>query len=358
VVSISAVAFVACDEDTDQPLPEPCADFPFDAVPPPDWSPGDTLSFRPPGFIPQDVPVGNPITERGLELGRMLFYDPILSGDSTLACAGCHQQEHAFADSLRFSKGINGEEGARNAPHLTNAGWLDLQFWDGRRSSLEGQAQDPVTDVNEMDLTWEEAVCRLQNHPHYPARFAAAFGTPLVTKDRTLNAIGQFERSLVSANSRFDRFVLGLGSLTQDEIIGLTLFQTERADCFHCHLPDLGLWTTNTFHNIGIDSVLVDLGRGSITDDPLDIGKFKAPSLRNLAFTAPYMHDGRFETLREVVDHYNSGGFRSPNVDPLIRVDIGLGLTETEIDQLIAFLHTLSDSSFVTNPDYSNPFQP
>ncbi len=324
------------------------------APPPPGVLP-DTFSIRVAGFPLMLVPQDNPTSHRGVALGRRLFHDPILSGDSTLSCSGCHVQSFAFSDrGTRFSTGIDGIAGFRNAPALINPGWSLKQFWDGRMPDLERQALEPVPNPIEMHLEWSEGVRRLQRHAEYPELFRAVFGTAEITRTRVTQAIAQFERTMVSNRSRYDRFLRRQVTFTASEQNGFLLFFTERGDCFHCHLD--GLFTDRGFRNNGIDSVITDPGLRSVTNNPNDRGKFKSPTLRNVGLTAPYMHDGRFATLEEVLDHYNDGGFFSPTVDPLIRVGRGLGLTPQEKADIIAFLHTLTDSAFVTDPSFASPF--
>lgn len=307
------------------------------------------------------IPADNPQTEEGIFLGRKLFYDPILSGNGTQACASCHKPNNSFTDDLRFSIGIDGIEGTRNSMPLYNMAWNTNNkfFWDGRAISLEKQALEPVENPIEMHNTWENAVGSLQNHGEYPELFNKAFGTTTITKELTVKAIAQFERTLISANSPFDRYLLGENSLTPQEINGFQIFMDEdRGDCFHCHGSNTNpLWTDNIFHNNGLDAIITDKGLGAVTGDPNDDGKFKSPSLRNLAYTAPYMHDGRFETLDEVIDHYSEGLVYSPTIDPLMKsiADGGVQLTESDKADLKAFLLSLSDPSFISNPDFQNP---
>jgi len=326
------------------------------ALPPPGVLP-DTFSIRVAGFPRMLVPADNPTSHQGVALGRRLFYDPILSGDGTLSCAGCHVQSFAFSDrGTRFSTGIDGIAGHRNAPALVNPGWSSKQFWDGRMPDLERQALEPVPNPIEMHLSWDEGVRRLQRHADYPALFRAAFGTATITPTRVTQAIAQFERTMVSNRSRYDRFLRREAILTTSEQRGYFLFFTEVGDCFHCHQD--GLFSDRGFRNNGIDSMITDPGLAAVTNNPNDRGKFKSPTLRNVALTAPYMHDGRFATLEEVIDHYDRGGFYSPTVDPLIRVGRGLGLTAQDKADLLAFLHTLTDSAFVTDPALASPFPP
>jgi cytochrome c peroxidase len=316
----------------------------------------DPLVISAPGFPAMPVPPDNPTTRQGVELGRHLFYDPILSGDSTMSCASCHAPEFAFTDhGKRVSRGIRGFDGRRNAPSLTNIGWNQTQFWEGRRLTLEQQAGDPVPAHDEMDLPWADAVRRLQRSASYPALFRAAFRSADISQDRAVKAIAQFERTFVSVNSPYDRFLRGAGTLTASERHGYVLFFTEKADCFHCHVNNT--FTDFGFQNNGLDSIFVDPGRSAVTFDDNDVGKFKTPTLRNIVFTAPYMHDGRFATLEEVLDHYDSHAKYTPTVNPFIRVNgRTLGLSPQDKLDVIAFLKTLTDSSFVNNPSLRSPF--
>ena len=307
------------------------------------------------------VPTNNPLTEEGVALGRKLFFDPILSGDGTLSCAGCHSPENAFTDSRQFSIGIDGIAGTRNSMPLFNMAWNFEQdfFWDGRAKSIEAQALEPVINPIEMHNTWENAVASLQSHSEYPLLFSQAFGTETISADLVTKAIAQFERTLISANSRFDRHSMGENVLTQSELRGLDVFMDEtRGDCFHCHgNPNSPLWTDNIFHNNGLDEIITDRGLGLVTGDPRDFGKFKSPSLRNLAYTAPYMHDGRFATLDEVINHYSEGLVYSETIDPLMKAvgEGGVQLSEQDKADLKAFLLSLSDPSFIANPSFQNP---
>lgn len=301
-------------------------------------------------------PADNPLTVEGVALGRRLFYDPILSGDSTQACAQCHNQGNAFGDTRRFSEGIHGIKGTRHAPTIVNPGWIPDMFWDGRAGGLEDQAREPVPNPIEMALPWPEAIARLTRHAEYPDLFCAVFGDRKITQGRVVKAIAQFERTFVSANTKYDRFRRGEEALSPAEQRGYDIFRTEVGDCFHCH--DELFFATSTFHNTGLDSIPVDYGRYEATGDPADIGKFKSMTLRNVEVTAPYMHDGRFATLEEVLHHYNEGFHDGNDVDPLIRARLSRPpMTPGEIDTLIIFLReALTDHEFLTNPDLSNPF--
>ncbi len=311
-------------------------------------------------IIPPVIPNTNPQTIEGVALGKTLFFDPILSGDNSQACADCHAPQNAFTDTSRFSDGIDGTLGTRNSMPLFNLAWnYDEQFfWDGKSFSLEHQAFSPVTDPTEMKSSWTDVVQKLQQHPEYPTLFEQAFGTQRIDSTLVTKAIAQFERTLISANSKFDKFLLGEVNLTPEEQNGFDVFMDEaRGDCFHCHGSDKNpLWTDNAFHNNGLDATFTDLGLGTVTGDPADNGKFRSPSLRNLEFTAPYMHDGRFNTLEEVIEHYSEGLQNSPTIDPLMKKVAlgGVGLSEKDKSDLKAFLLTLSDYDFISNPDFLN----
>lgn len=306
------------------------------------------------------IPTDNPQTVEGAALGKKLFFDRILSANGTQSCATCHSPQNAFADNLPTSLGIDGISGTRNSMPLFNLAWnYGERFnWDGSAFSLERQAEEPVENPIELHSDWNNVIQRLQNHPEYPELFQLAFNTSTITKELTTRALAQFERTLISANSKFDRYTLGQASLTPQELNGLDIFLREdKGDCFHCHgNPNNPLWTDNDFHNNGLDATFTDLGLGAITGDPNDNGKFRSPSLRNLAYTAPYMHDSRFETLDEVINHYSEGLQNSPTIDPLMKqiAQGGVQLSTQEKADLKAFLLTLSDPSFVNNPDFQN----
>lgn len=322
------------------------------------------------GTTPES-PENNPITEHGVALGRELFYETLLSSDSSISCGSCHKQELGFGDDKQFSNGVGGTTLSRHTPSLSNMLWRNFFFWDGRATSLEDQARGPIENPDEMNLEMEEAVIRLRATENYADLFSKAFGDTGITEDRILMAIAQFERTLVSGNSRFDRYKLGEIELTEQELRGEQLFNThpianndERgANCADCHVALMQ--TDDLFHNIGLDENNEDdLGLGGITFNPNDFGKFKTPSLRNVAISGPYMHDGRFETLEEVLEHYNEHVQQNANLDPLMFATNNpsngeafqdLGLTEQEIEDVIAFLHTLTDDDYLTEPDFSDP---
>lgn len=306
------------------------------------------------------IQLDNPQTVEGVALGKKLFFETLLSADNTQSCASCHAPANAFTDSDQFSVGIDGLAGNRNSMPLFNLAFNydEKFFWDGRVFSLEHQALQPVENPIEMHNMWTTVVDDLQNTEDYPELFLKAFGTSNLSKELVTKAIAQFERTLISGNSKFDRHLLGTATLTSEELNGFNIFMDEtRGDCFHCHgNVNNPLWTDNMFHNNGLDATFTDLGLGEVSGDPADNGKFKSPSLRNLAFTAPYMHDGRFNTLDEVINHYSEGLQNSSTIDPLMKkVDEGgVHLTTQEKADLKAFLLTLSDHEFITNPDFQN----
>ncbi|WP_299521499.1 cytochrome c peroxidase [Winogradskyella sp.] len=311
-------------------------------------------------IIPPVIPSDNPQTVEGVALGKKLFFDTILSADGTKSCASCHSPQNAFTDNSPTSVGIDGIAGMRNSMPIFNLAWNDNERfnWDGSALSLERQAEEPVQNPIELHSNWDNVVDRLLAHPEYPELFELAFKTSTITKELTTKAIAQFERTLISANSKFDQYTLGEATLTAQELNGLNIFLREdKGDCFHCHgSPNSPLWTNNDFHNNGLDATFTDLGLGAVTGDPSDNGKFRTPSLRNLAYTAPYMHDGRFATLDEVIDHYSEGLQNSPTIDPLMKqiAQGGVQLTAQEKADLKAFLLTLSDTSFINNPEFQN----
>lgn len=331
---------------------------------------GDSNAFDPTPYtlkIPTNlgwsafpVPADNPMTVSGVELGKKLFFDPILSANNTQSCASCHLPEKSFDDPRRFSIGINGQQGVRNAMPLFNLGWAEKYnvtmhrfFWDGGANSIERQVFGPILNPVEMaNTSLEDVVRRLQQHPEYPGLFRKAFGSDSITSIRLAKAIAQYERTLISANSPWDKAERRERVRTPSEINGMIIFSTEKGDCFHCHGNlNSPFFTDFSFHNNGLDAVQSDSGLYRITGKPEDIGRFKTPSLRNLVFTAPYMHDGRFNTLMEVIEFYNSGTRNSPTVDPMISKNFdkgGLNLTPQEKLDLLNFLISLSDTSFTT----------
>lgn len=346
------------------------------------YDPKPYTVIKPDHFPQVPIPADNPITVDGVQLGRRLFYDPILSGDSTQSCASCHLPQGSFTDNLAVSVGIDGIAGRRSAMSLMNIAYAtNGLFWDGRSPDLEDQALRPVEDPIEMHNTWTNVVAKLKFHPTYPALFRKAFGinnTNDMTKELAAKAMAQFERILISSGtSKFDRYLQGEKDiLDDDELDGKLMYFEEGgpvglpdAQCFHCH-GGLTL-TGNQYFNNGLTEAATledfpDKGRGGFNGKATDNGKFRSPTLRNIGLTAPYMHDGRFQTLEEVIEHYSSHGKNSPNKDPLIP-QVGYpipgtsplqytGLNASHKKALVKFLHTLTDTTFVNNPDIQNPF--
>lgn len=313
------------------------------------------------------IPADNPLTHEGIQLGRKLFYEEKLSANNRVSCATCHQQKLAFTDGKKFSTGIDGVPTKRNSMSLANLLWVRNFFWDGRAIGLEAQAVFPMTDPHEMGQSMAASVEKLKKEKDYPGLFNQAFGTPEINEDRMVKAISQFERTLVSAGSRYDDYLNGSYTPTQQEQEGMGLFmmgnstqnKTRGANCGHCHgTPKL---YKELFHNNGLDAQPVDAGRMDVTGEKYDLGRFRVPTLRNIALTGPYMHDGRFATLEEVLDHYNDHISESETLSPFLKnedkgtVGIGLKLSGNEKQAILAFLHMLTDSAFINNPGFSDP---
>ena len=315
-----------------------------------------------------ELPEDNPLTVQGIRLGRMLFYETALSANGKIACATCHRQELAFTDGKQFSAGVDGSLQPRNTMALVNLLWVRHFFWDGRTRGLEQQADTPLTNVHEMGQPLAVSASRLTALHRYTKLFNAAFGSDDITGDRIVKALAQFERTLISANSKYDQFLRGEYQPTSSEANGIKLFFNNPdpvkgirgASCSHCH--DGPKTFAELYHNNGLDSIHKDPGREKITGLDIDRGRFRVVTLRNIALTAPYMHDGRFRTLEEVVDHYNEHILPSATLSPFLqhnsntRGGENLDLTAQEKKDLIAFLHLLTDSSFITDPRFSNPF--
>lgn len=310
------------------------------------------------------IPENNPLTEEGISLGKKLFFERKLSKNNQLSCASCHNPQSSFNDQGKaLSLGVGGTVGKRNAMPLFNLGWtkrISSTFnWHGSAVSLEEQAFGPVTDPLEMQESWPNVISKLQSDPTYPPLFESAFETNIIDSTLIVKAIAQFERTLISGNSRFDNYIkasLGLTingpSLTEQEIRGYNLFLDEtKGDCAHCHADGLTnpLITDFAFRNNGLDQN-PDSGFAMVSKNAQDIGKFKTPSLRNLVFTDPYMHDGRFTNLRQVVDFYIDNVQQSPTLDGFMKKP--RNLTNQEREDLVAFLKSITDSSFVRNPNF------
>ena len=316
-----------------------------------------------PNYFPtlNNIPADNPMTEEGVALGRKLFYDSRLCGRQDASgitnCASCHHQENSFESG----------HGNMDTHHvmlpLVNLAWNTTGLgWNGGVASLEDMVLAAVTAENEINGDTAQVVQLLQATDEYPDLFFKAFGSSKITFVNIEKAIAQFVRSLVSANSKFDRYLRGEEQLTQEELNGYLLFVTEEgADCFHCHGGGgNALFTTNLFYNNGLDSVFTDpQDRFSTTKNPSDKGAYKAPTLRNISLTGPYMHDGRFRNLDEVIGFYSDSVQYSPQISPLMHhvMQGGVRLTEEEKTQLKAFLNTLTDENFINNPNYAEPKQ-
>ncbi|WP_425146488.1 cytochrome-c peroxidase [Deinococcus sp.] len=312
---------------------------------------GSTLALLTALPVSAPAPRENPLTPQKTALGRALFFDTVLSRDRSVSCSSCHDPQHAFADPAgrAISPGVTGRTGRRNAISLINAGDRSALTWSGASPSLETQAVIPMTDHAEMDMTVEEVVSRLRASPEYARQFQAAFGEA-PSMQNTVRALASFERTLESRNSPYDRYAAGDASaFTAQQARGMDLF-FGKADCFHCHTGrDLSDGRT---HNNAIQVFNPDTGVAERTELDADVGKFVTPSLRNVGLSAPYMHDGSFKTLRQVVEHYNGGGEPNPNADPLIRP---LGLSDAEIADLLAFLTGLDDPTIARNPAFQGP---
>jgi cytochrome c peroxidase len=323
--------------------------------------------FEPLKFFPK-MPASseNPITIEGAKLGRYLFYDPVLSADSNLSCASCHKQQYAFCDGTnQFSKGKNGTLTKRNSMALFNLAWYPAFFWDGKVQSIEAQVSHPLTSAEEMNMEFVVAIARLNNSPRYKKMFSDAFEKNIIDSTEIVYAIAQFLRTLVSNKSKYDRVIGGNGHFSREEYSGYVLVNDQtKGDCLHCHTTDgNALGTTLKFSNNGLDGIMhaedyKDKGRGAVTAKTSDNGKFIIPSLRNVAVTAPYMHDGRFKSLEEVMNFYSNGVKVCANIDSKMEFAHygGAHLSAEEQQNIIAFLKTMTDSVFISNAEYENPF--
>ncbi len=300
------------------------------------------------GLPPVPIPPDNPATVETVALGRMLFYDKRLSADDTLACASCHDPALGFSDGRSHSTGVGGRLGTRNAPTISNAAYMPLQFWDGRARSLEQQAEGPIANPVEMNLAHELCGSKLDGDPNYRARFGKAFGPGPVTMRRIAKAIASFERTVISGNSPFDRYKYGRepDALSAAAIRGLAVFtDSNRGNCAVCHTigDKYALFTDHKFHNIGAgvngEGAFTDDGRYNQTYSEKDKGSFKTPSLRNVSDTAPYMHDGSLKTLKQVAEFYAGGGNSNPYLDPEITK---IHLTGQDRADLVEFLKSIT----------------
>ena len=306
---------------------------------------GDPVALQYPAHWPRPAYdfSKNPLTRQGIELGRRLFYDPALSRDSTISCANCHLSFTAFTHvDHALSHGIEDRVGTRNSLALINLAWSRYFMWDGAVHHLDMQALAPIAHPAEMDHSIENVVKKLRAKPPYPALFRAAFGDSLVTGERLLKALTQFELTLISANSKYDRMISGQDTFNRQEASGYRLFQK---NCASCHAEPL--FTNLGFEKNGLllDTTLNDLGRMRVTQNPVDSLRFKVPTLRNIEFSYPYMHDGRFKKLREVINHYTTTTALERKIE----------LSATEKVDLVAFLLTLTDREFLFNPAFGFP---
>lgn len=310
---------------------------------------GDPISLAIPLGLPELSEAGGArVTAAGIKLGRRLFFERELSSDRTISCASCHQPERWFTDGLPTAKGVGGQTGIRNTPGILNAAYWTRQFWDGRAADLEEQAGGPIANPIEMNLPHKVAIERLMADPEYRLQFETVFGPGPITLTRVVRAIASYERTLLSGNSPFDRYFYGgeKGAMSAAAIRGLEVFRNPaKGNCAKCHVigERASLLTDGLFHNLGtgMDSngELTDPGRQAQTKLEADRGAFRTPSLRNVARTSPYMHDGRLKSLREVIDFYIGGGSSNPQLDPSIRPLI---LSAAERDDLEAFLEALT----------------
>lgn len=362
-IVIALVALKACKKDEEVPIDNGTTSTTSTTS---TTTSGPTPYFvvLPAGFPALPVPLDNPLTVEGVDLGRKLFYDEILSIDSSMSCGSCHDQGFGFTDNGKaFSVGVSGGVGTRNAMPIFNLAWVEKFtktdhkfFWDGGAKNLESQVLGPITNPIEMEETIPHVLMKLQRSTTYPALFKKAFGSDSITTQRLMQAIAQFERTIVSGNTPFDYYNLfQMPTLTAQELRGMEVFNdTTKGDCFHCHNLAGSFMTDFVFHNNGHSNA--DIGLEKITGNPDDKGKFRTSSLRNLVYTAPYMHDGRFNTLEEVVEFYNSGASRVYPADPFItKHPDGLHMTDQDKADLVAFLKTMTDTTLLHNPDYRLP---
>ena len=334
------------------------------------------VSFLVNPILGQDnTPANNLTTDAGATLGRILFYDKRLSTNQTVSCASCHQQAHGFSDPRQFSVGFDGSLGGRNAMGLSHARWYQRRhfFWDERANTLEDQVLMPIQNPVEMGMTLDTLTNRLAAEPFYTNLFTATFGSPGITTNRISRALAQFVRSIISTSSKYDTAVSNnFTSLTAQENLGRQIFlgqvsgpNNPPATCAACHGTD-NFVPGPALNNNGLEFPYVDRGVGAITGNAADNGKFKVPSLRNIELTAPYMHDGRFTNLEQVVEFYSTGVVDNPNLSPPLRVPTGpgqppgpvlrLNLTTAQKAPLVAFLKTLTDPNLATAAKYSDPF--
>ncbi|KMQ68200.1 cytochrome C peroxidase [Chryseobacterium sp. FH2] len=338
LVIFSFLSFVSCSEEVIEPLEK-------DNV--------YNLSF--PSYFPEMAfdTSENPITKNGVELGRKLFYEGRLSRNNTISCGFCHIQENAFTHhGHTVSHGVDDRIGIRNAPPIQNMAFLKRYMWDGVIHNLNEQPIIPISNEDEMDSSMPEVISKLNSDSKYKKLFKAAYGDENVTGERVLKALSQFMVTMISANSKYDRFKQGKENFSSEEAQGMDLFQQK---CASCHSG--ALFTDESFRNTGMyyNTQFKDAGRYRVTLDQNDWMKFRVPSLRNVEYTAPYMHDGRFYTLEAVLNFYSDNVENSPNLDPILKQNghIGIAMNTQEKQFIIAFLKTLSDKNFISNPKFA-----
>ncbi|MFY1045236.1 cytochrome-c peroxidase [Chryseobacterium sp. GP-SGM7] len=330
--------FTSCSDDVIQPLEK-----------------DEAVNLQFPSYFPEMTfdKSENPITKNGVELGRKLFYEGRLSRNNTISCGFCHIQENAFTHHGHIvSHGIDDTLGIRNAPPIQNMIFLKRYMWDGVIHNLNEQPIIPITDANEMDSSMPEAIAKLRKDDLYKKLFKQAFGDENMTGERVLKALSQFMATLISADSKYDRFKQGNEHLNSEELLGMALFQQK---CASCHSGEL--FTDESFRNTGMyyNTQFKDAGRYRVTLNQNDWMKFRVPGLRNVEYTAPYMHDGRFYTLDAVLNFYSDNVEDNPNLDPQLKQNnhIGISMNSQEKQFIIQFLKTLSDKNFITNPKFA-----
>jgi cytochrome c peroxidase len=336
VIILCAIGFTAC--SVDPRIAEPV-----------------TLKPEIPSYVPPAVYnfQNNPLTDGGFQLGRALFYEPMLSSDNSISCASCHQQEAAFANlKHQFSHGVNEKIGNRNSPGIFNARWHPYFMHDGGINHIEVQPFGPIGNPVEMNEKMENVINKLKASTRYRKLFTDAFGSDTIHSQIMMRAMAQFMGAMYSFGSKYDQYKQGEKGVTftESELNGYSLFLEK---CNACHKEPLFSDFAMRSNGIKPDPQLADSGRAHVTGEKQDKYKFKTPSLRNITFTSPYMHDGRFETLEQCVDHYSGNDFNRENLDPLLAN--GVSLTADQKKDIIAFLRTLSDYTFVHNKAFSDP---
>lgn len=338
LIVITFLSCLSCSDEVIQPLEK-----------------DEAYSLQFPSYFPEMTfdASGNPVTKNGVELGRKLFYEGRLSRNNTISCGFCHIQENAFTHhGHTVSHGVDDRIGIRNAPAIQNMAFLKRYMWDGVIHNLNEQPIIPITDVNEMDSSMPEVISKLKDDQKYKKLFMAAYGDESITGERILKALSQFMASMISADAKYDRVRQGKESFTSEESQGKALFNQK---CTSCHNGEL--FTDESFRNTGMyyNTQFKDAGRYRVTLDQNDWMKFRVPSLRNIEYTAPYMHDGRFYTLNAVLNFYSDNVEDNANLDPQLKQNghIGISMNASEKQLIIAFLKTLSDKNFISNPKFA-----